>query len=53
MPFLNGRKGGDTGYNGNGDNGPEHCRNYDEEQKARQFVGRGVRKTETLAGHKG
>ena len=45
VTFLNGRKGGDTCRDSDGDNGPEHQRNCYEEQKACQFVGQGVRKT--------
>ena len=44
MPFLNGCKGGDTCHDSDRDNGPEHHRDCQEEQKAGQFVGLGVGK---------
>ena len=40
---------GDTGNDGNGDKGPEHCRNREKEQKTCQFVGRSVREAESFA----
>ena len=49
MPFLNGRKGSDTGNEGYGTNGPEHHRNCNEEQEPCQSVGRGVGEAEAFA----
>ena len=49
MPFLNGGECGDAGHKGNGDNGPEHSRNKEEEQKTCYFVGLCVRKAKAFA----
>ena len=49
MPFLHCGECSCTGHKCNGDNGPEDCRNKEEEQKTCQFVGRGMREAETLA----
>ncbi len=49
VAFLNGRKGGDTCHDSDWNNGPENCRNKEEEQKACQFVGFGVREAEAFA----
>ena len=53
MSFLHRCKCGDTGNDGNGDNGPENCRNSEEEQKTCQSVGRSVWEAETLADDQG
>ena len=49
MPFLHGCESSDTGNQCNGDNGPEHRRNKEEEQKTCHFVGFCVRKAEAFA----
>lgn len=53
VAFLNGGECSDASNDGNGDRGPEHSRDREEEQKTSQFVGFCVREAAAFADNQG